>query len=168
MKTPTPTLAALIAEHPFTRTFSREHIEILAQGAGETVFQPNEIIFCQGCPANRFHLIVEGTVALEFHEPARPNVLVQKLGPGEVLGWSWLFPPFLWQFQARALDRCRLLVLDGAHLLVASNRDHEFGYQLLLRVSQVVIHRLQAARGQMLGLSSGAVSATPSSVPAHT
>lgn len=164
---PTPTLAVLIAEHPFARTFSREHIELLAQGAAESVFEPDQVIFCQGCPANRFHLIVEGTVALESHEPGRPNVLVQKLGPGEALGWSWLFAPFLWQFQARALERSRLLVLDGAHLLVASNRDHEFGYQLLQRVTQVVIHRLQAARAQLLAAPSSEASAASSSAPAR-
>ncbi|MFM1769065.1 MAG: hypothetical protein RJA22_1594 [Verrucomicrobiota bacterium] len=156
MKTETPSLAALIAEHPFARSLPREYVEILAHGATEAIHEPGQIIFAQGHPANRFHLIVEGTVALEYHTPGRPDVLVQELGPGEALGWSWLFPPFVWQFQARAVERCRLLVLDGAHLLVASNRDHEFGFELLQRVAQVVIHRMQAVRGQLVQASAKA------------
>jgi len=140
-------------------------VELLAQEATEALFDPGEIIFRQGAPANRFHLIVEGEVALESHAPDRADVLVQGLGPGEVLGWSWLFAPFTWNFQARAIRRTRLLVLDGAHLLVASNRDHEFGYELLRRVTQVVIHRLQAARGRLM--ASSEASAELSSAAAH-
>jgi CRP/FNR family transcriptional regulator, cyclic AMP receptor protein len=166
MKTPTPTLACLIAEHPFARTLAREHVELLAEGATEATYEPGEILFHQGHPANRFHLIVEGTVALDYHVPGKPDVLVQELGPGEALGWSWLFAPFVWQFQARAVERSRVLVLDGAHLLVLSNRDHEFGYQLLQRVAQVVIHRLQAVRGQLVA-ASGKASGGSWSAPAR-
>jgi CRP/FNR family cyclic AMP-dependent transcriptional regulator len=72
------------------------------------------------------------------------------LGPGDVLGWSWLFPPFVWHFQARAVEPTTLLVLNGAGLLVSAERDHDFGYELMKRVAQVVIRRLQATRKQLL------------------
>ena len=67
-----------------------------------------------------------------------------------MLGWSWLFPPFVWHFRARALDPTTVIVLDGAHLLVACHQNHEFGYELMKRVGQVVIERLQATRKQLL------------------
>jgi CRP/FNR family cyclic AMP-dependent transcriptional regulator len=73
-------------------------------------------------------------------------VPVQILDAGEVLGWSWLFPPFHWHFQARAIEPSRAIFLDGAHLLVACEENREFGYELLKRIAQVVIKRLQATR----------------------
>jgi hypothetical protein len=77
-------------------------------------------------------------------------VLVQILGPGDVLGWSWLFPPFTWHFRALALEPTNAIVLDGAHLLVTAERNRDFGYELMKRVAQVVIHRLQATRKQLV------------------
>jgi len=77
-------------------------------------------------------------------------VSIQDLGPGDVLGWSWLFPPFVWHLQARALEPTGAVVLDGAHLLIAAERNGNFGYELMKRVAQVLIHRLQATRKQLL------------------
>ncbi len=71
-------------------------------------------------------------------------VLVQTLGPGEVIGWSWLFPPFIWHFQAQATEPTSTVVLDGGHLLVAAEENPEFGYDLMRRIAQMVITRLQA------------------------
>ena len=87
---------------------------------------------------------------METKTSAHGTVVLQVLGAGEALGWSWLFPPFTWHFQARALEPTRATVLDGAHLLVLCNEDHEFGYTLMQRVTQVVIARLQAARRKLL------------------
>jgi CRP/FNR family cyclic AMP-dependent transcriptional regulator len=67
-----------------------------------------------------------------------------------MLGWSWLFPPFAWHFRARALEPTNAIVLNGAHLLIAAERKRDFGYELMKRVAQVVIHRLQATRKQLL------------------
>jgi CRP-like cAMP-binding protein len=77
---------------------------------------------------------------------------VQTLGAGDVLGWSWLFPPFAWHFQARAIEPASAVALSGASLLVNAERNHDFGYELMKRVAQVVIRRLQAARKQLLDL----------------
>jgi len=75
---------------------------------------------------------------------------IDTIGMGELLGWSWLFPPFVWHFQARAVEPTEAIALDGAQLLIAAERGHNFGYELMKRVAQVVIHRLQAARGRLL------------------
>jgi CRP-like cAMP-binding protein len=75
---------------------------------------------------------------------------VQELGDGDVLGWSWLFPPYVWHFQARALEPTEAVMIDGGHLLTAAERDPKFGYNLMKRVSRVVIQRLQATRKQLL------------------
>ena len=76
-------------------------------------------------------------------------MLVQTLGAGEVLGWSWLFPPFLWDFQARAAEPTHVVVVSGARLLVTAECNHAFGYELMKRVVKIVIHRLQSTRKQL-------------------
>lgn len=144
------TPGARLAEHPFCCTMQREHLERMAGCATEARFKPGEIIFKQNDPANRFYLIEYGKVALENHVPGDGETLVQTLGGGDALGWSWLFPPFVWHFQARVLEPTQAIVLDGAHLLVTCERDKEFGYELLRRVAQVVIRRLQATRAQLV------------------
>jgi CRP/FNR family transcriptional regulator, cyclic AMP receptor protein len=140
---------ARLAEHPFFCTMKREHLDLIASCATEAQFKPGDIIFKEKEPANRFYLIEFGKVALETHVPSGGGSLVQTLGGGDALGWSWLFPPFVWHFQARVLEPTQAIVLDGGHLLAASERDKEFGYELLRRVSQVVIRRLQATRAQL-------------------
>lgn len=146
MKHPT----AILAEHPFLRTMKAEHIAMLGEGASEKTFEPGQLVFRQGDPANRFYLIVDGKIALESHTPGDGEIPLQTLGSGEVLGWSWLFAPFVWHFQARALERTTAIVLDGGHLLVACDRDKEFGFELMRRVTQVVIRRLQTARDRLV------------------
>jgi CRP/FNR family transcriptional regulator, cyclic AMP receptor protein len=140
-----------VVAHPFFRGMKPEHLEIIASCASEATFDPDQVLFREGEPADRLYLVETGHIALEAHEAAEVTTRVQELGGGDVLGWSWLFPPFVWHFQARALERTRVIVLDGAHLLIAAHEQHEFGYQLMKRVAQVVIQRLQATRKQLLG-----------------
>jgi CRP-like cAMP-binding protein len=76
--------------------------------------------------------------------------VVQIIGPGEVLGWSWLFPPYYWQFDTRALEPTTAIFFYGTRLREQCEQDHAFGYEMMKRMTQVVIHRLQAARKQLL------------------
>ena len=143
-------LKETITGHPFFHGMKPEHLDILANGATEAKFKTEQILFREGDPANQFYLIGSGRIALEAHEADDGTVLVQNLGAGDVLGWSWLFPPFVWHFQARAEEPTTAIVLNGAHLLMAAERNHEFGCELMKRVAQVVIQRLQATRKQLL------------------
>lgn len=143
-------LEPVIVSHPFFQGMKPEHLEVIASCATEATFEPDQILFREGEPANKFYLIQSGRIALEAHELADGTVPVQELGAGDVLGWSWLFPPFVWHLRARALEPARAVVLDGAHLLVAAERNGNFGYELMKRVAQVLIQRLQATRKQLL------------------
>jgi CRP/FNR family cyclic AMP-dependent transcriptional regulator len=146
------TLNESITSHAFFRGMKPEHLALLTEGAKAVEFKSGEVLFREGTPANQFYLIESGSIALEAHEPANTTMAVQTLGPGDVLGWSWLFPPFAWHFQARAIDPVSAILLNGAALLVNAERNHEFGYELMKRVAQVVIRRLQATRKQLLKL----------------
>ena len=144
------TLRETITEHPFCLGMKPEHLEVLVGCASEAKLKADQILFREGEPANQFYLIESGRIAIEAHQPANGTALVQTLGAGDVLGWSWLFPPFSWHLQARALEPTRTIVLNGAHLLVTAEQNREFGYELMKHVAQVVINRLQATRKQLL------------------
>ena len=135
-----------ISEHPFFRSMAPAHLGLVTKSATEAKFETNQIIFHEKEPADRFFLIESGRVALGWHTLEGKMVLVQTLGPGEVIGWSWLFPPFIWHFQARATEPTSTVVLDGGHLLVAAEENPQFGYDLMRRIAQMVITRLQASR----------------------
>ncbi len=150
-------LKSIINEHPFLKTMIPQFRGLLADGAVETKFKPDEVIFRQGEYADKFYLIQKGKVALESHEPGHDDVSVQMVGAGEVLGWSWLFPPFVWHFQARALEPTQAIAFNGAHLLVACEADHDLGYDVMKRVSQILIQRLQATRQHPIILRSSKV-----------
>ena len=117
-----------------------------------TNFKADQVIFREGEMANRFYLILEGRVILEAESPDQPSVPVDYASTGDVLGWSWLFPPYKARFDARALNAVRALSLDGACLRKKCESDPALGYQLLRRFTEVVVSRLEATRMQLLDL----------------
>lgn len=139
-----------IAEHPFLRGLRPDHLKLVGPNRIQKTFDPGQILIREGEPASEFFLIESGKVSLESCTSPGRTVQIQVIGPGEVLGWSWLFPPFSWHFKARVLERTTAIGLDGAHLLVTAEADHAFGYELQKRVSRIVIQRLHAARKQLV------------------
>ena len=144
-----------LAEHPFLWGMKPEHIELIARGARERSFEPRDVIFRQGEPASRIYLIQQGKIGLEAHGPDGRHLDLQTLEGGEVLGWSWLFPPFVWTLQAHAIEPTRVTILDGAHLLVACEENHELGYAVMRRVANLVVQRLESVSRQILATPVG-------------
>ena len=140
-------LALLIAEHPFLAGMKPAHLEVLCDCAMQTQFVKDQLIFREGDLANRFYLIQEGRVALESGGDER-TVLVQTVGAGDALGWSWLFPPYYWHFDARTLTPTKAIFFYGTRLRTQCEEDHDFGYELIKRMAEVIIRRLQATRLQ--------------------
>jgi hypothetical protein len=97
-------LYALIAKQPFFKGLNAAHLRLLTESALQMQFETGQAIFAEGSPANRFYLILNGKVALESEMADRNVILLQTLGPGDDLGWSWLFPPYSLRFSARALE----------------------------------------------------------------
>ncbi len=144
----------LLSAHVFLQGLAPQHIDTLAEGATVNDRTRGDLIFKQGDAARHFYIIVWGAVSLT-HAGLSSNVHIQTLSAGDVLGWSWLFPPFAWHFNAMVSEPARLIVLDGERIRDCAARDHEFGYELMVRVSQVVIRRLQFTRKKFFKLSSG-------------
>src|SRR5207245_6311939 len=107
-------LQALMEIHPFLQGLGTDHMATLADCAMQTEFAPGQLIFREGELANRFYVILQGKVALEARAEEGNPVLIQTIGPGEVLGWSWLFPPYTWHFDARALQPTKAVFFHGA------------------------------------------------------
>ncbi len=140
----------VIAEHPFLAGLRPAHQRVLADNAMRMFYQPGEFIFREGDPANRFYLIENGKVSLESHLKDEPPVRIQIIGAGDVLGWSWLFPPYYWHFDASALEPTTAIFFYGTRLREQCDADHDLGYELMSRMAAVVIERLQATRKQLL------------------
>ena len=141
---------SVIAEHPFLRGLKPEHLRLLADSAMRMHYEAGELIFGEGDPANRFYLIEKGHVSLESQGRDEAPVAVEVIGPGDVLGWSWLFPPYYWHFDARALEPASAIFFYGTRLRDQCARDHSFGFEMMKRMTHVVIQRLQATRKQLL------------------
>jgi CRP/FNR family transcriptional regulator, cyclic AMP receptor protein len=126
--------------------------ELVARLAREVTFARGTTIFNEGQAADGCWLIHEGRVALETFVPGRGPVVVQTLGPGDVLGWSWLVPPYRWQFTARASEQVAAAELDTARLRELADTDPALGYPLALGLMDAVSARLQATRSRAMDL----------------
>jgi CRP-like cAMP-binding protein len=144
------TLEALLGHAPFFDGLAPERVALLAGCGGNVRFAPGQTIFRQGDPADAFYVLRHGTVALETFVPGRGPVVIETLEAGEVLGWSWLFPPYRWHFDARALSTVRATGFDGACLRARCDHDPALGYELMGRFAQVAIERLQWTRLRLL------------------
>jgi CRP/FNR family transcriptional regulator, cyclic AMP receptor protein len=142
-------LDALVAHHPFFIGLKPEHIRLLADCAMATNFERNQIIFRAGEMANRFYLIEQGHVNLEAGDEEQP-VVIDRIGAGDLLGWSWIFPPYRWHFAARATEPTGAIFFYGTILREYCERDPALGYELFKRMSEIMMKRLQRARGELI------------------
>lgn len=150
------TLAEVVALHPLFAGLPADVADLVAGCASNVVFGPDRLLLTEGEPADTLYLIRHGAVALEVLQPALGPVVIETIGPGSPLGWSWLFPPYRWHLDARALETVRAIAIDARCLRDKADRDPAFGYQLMRRLSAVMLERLQAARFRLLDLYSPA------------
>lgn len=148
------TLETILAEHPFFAGLDPRYLQIIAGCATNVVFEAGQMIFREGEPANCFYLVRLGRVALEVHAAGVGTITIQTLDSGDILGWSWLVPPYRWHFDARAVELTRAIALDGECLRHKCEQDHSLGYELLKRFAEIITQRLQATRLQLLDVYS--------------
>jgi len=144
------TLEVIIAEHHFFAGLESYYTSLLTGCAANVRFAPGTYIFKEGEEANEFYLIRSGKVALEIFAPHRNPIVVETLGAGDILGWSWLLPPYIWKFHAHAVQDTRAIALDGKCLRTKCEENHDLGYEVLKRFAQIMEQRLEAARLQLL------------------
>lgn len=146
------TAQEMLAAHPFLAGLAVPGLTRLSFWSRRQTFHAGARLFEEGTRADRFWLINEGHVALDLHVPVRGRSIVETLGPGEVLGWSWLFPPYRWHFGATAVETTLAIALDGPGVRGLCEEDPALGYALLNRFVPVIVERLQATRLRLLDL----------------
>lgn len=146
-------LVQAVANHPFVQGMSPAHLRILTECAMFTQFEAGQIVFHEGEIANRFYLIQHGKVSLETRADENGVITIQTLGAGDALGWSWLFAPYYWHFNACALEKTKAIFFYGTRLREQCEEDREFGYELMKRVAAVLMQRVQVAVREALRLS---------------
>jgi CRP-like cAMP-binding protein len=139
-----------LAHSAFFSGLAPEFIEFLAAHAQARRVKEAQVVFHYGEPAHRFYLVSSGHVAVEVAAIEGPALELQDLGPGAVLGWSWLITPHRWSFQARAKTPAELLEFDGDAVLAECEANPRFGYELLKRFSGLMSERLHQARQRMI------------------
>ena len=144
------TLKGILAGHPFLSGLEDRHLDLLVGCASDVRFDAGQFILREGEEANQFYLIRHGKVALEVFAPGHGPIIILTLGEGEILGWSWLVPPYRWTIDARAVELTRAIALDGKCLRTKSEEDHDLGYELFKRFAQIFVKRLAATRLQLL------------------
>ena len=151
-ETQTEPLSTRVALHPLLAGMNHTQLTLLTDCAVARRFHTNQQILGEGEFANGFYLVETGKVALESVAGFGESIPIQILGAGDLLGWSWMFPPYVWQFTARAIEPTTTLFFYAAILREYCEKDHSLGYELLKRISAVMVTRLQAAHDQMLSL----------------
>lgn len=141
---------ARLATHPFLKGMDRAHLKALAQSAVPTHFEKDQVIFKTGEPANGFYLIEKGNVALQGSVLEHGTITTDVVSAGEPLGWSWLFPPYLWHFDARATEPTTAICLPAILLRQHRDEDLALSHELFRRTCEVMARRLHAARRKLL------------------
>jgi CRP/FNR family cyclic AMP-dependent transcriptional regulator len=144
------TLERLLLAHPFLAGIEPNLGRVLVGCARNVRFPAGEFLFREGEPADAFYLIREGSVALELHMPGRAPLVVTTLGDGELVGASWILPPYRWSYDARATAPTRAFSLDAACLRQKCDADHHLGYEMMKRLLPVMVKRMEAGRQQLL------------------
>jgi CRP/FNR family cyclic AMP-dependent transcriptional regulator len=143
-------LEHVLADVPLFEGLEAEQLALLAGCARNVHFDAGEVVFREGEEADTFFVLRHGCVSIESFVPARGPVVIDTLDEGEVLGWSWLFPPYRWHFDARAVTAVRATAFDGVCLRGKCDADPRLGAQLMARFAQVLIDRLQWTRLRLL------------------
>ena len=150
METSLPAITQLLGDQPFLQGIAPDKLAAIAECAHPVTFRADEYLFHEGQPANHFYLITHGQVALEVHVPGRGNQILQTVSPHEVVGWSWLFPPYRWHLDGRAQTLLRVIDFNGLCLRGKCDSDHDLGYALMERFAQTIVARRQATRLQLI------------------
>lgn len=139
-----------LATHVFFSGLDDRSKTFLAESAVVHEVSAGDVLFRQGESADKFYLLRSGEISVQVPALMGPALQIQKLQQDQMLGWSWMIPPYRWNFQAMALQNTVVLEFDGSIILARCEQDPAFGYQLLKRFASLMSERLDAARQKMM------------------
>lgn len=144
------TLEPILKNHQFFKDLPEKYFKVILGCTTHVVFKAGDIILKEQESADKFYLIRSGSVAIYIDKPR--EITIQTIGEDDILGWSWLIPPYRYRFSAKAVQNTRALALDGKCLREKCEKNSEMGYELFKRLVGVFTQRLEAARIQLLNI----------------
>ena len=145
-------IASLVASHPLLEGLPGDMALLVTGCARNVAVNSGQYLLVEGEAADTLYLLRRGSVSLEIRAPGQPPMVIETLGPGSGVGWSWLFPPYRWQFDARAAEPVGAIAVDAGCLRAKAEADPVFGYELMKRFALVMVARLDAAQVRLLDL----------------
>lgn len=139
-----------LTTHVFFSGLEDRSKKFLADAAMVREVPAGDVLFRQGESADKFYLLRSGEVSVQVPALMGPALQIQTLKEDQILGWSWMIPPYRWNFQALAMENAVVLEFDGSIILARCEQDPAFGYQLLKRFAALMSERLDAARQKMM------------------
>jgi CRP/FNR family transcriptional regulator, cyclic AMP receptor protein len=146
------TIEPILTSNPVFKSLNDAEIKLLVGCAANAVFGPDQTIFSEGQEANTFYIVRHGRVIVEVFSPWQGPICIQTCTPGDVVGWSWLIPPFKWRFDAKATEQTRMITLDGRCLRSKCETDHSLGFKMMQIFTEIMAERLDATRLQLLDI----------------
>lgn len=144
------TVAQLVDQNPLFAGMNPDQVNFIAQCGSLQRFAEGELLARENAPADTFYLLLEGRAAVEVHYPNQSPVPLVTLGANDVVGWSWLIPPYRWEFDIRALSAVRSVQFNGRCLREKCEADPSLGFDLLRRLVAEMASRIHQARFQLL------------------
>lgn len=146
------TLEKLVASHPFCKDMKAEHIKILSELATQVHFEAEKMVLREGESADQFYLVFQGKATIEVYSPNRGPIKLQNVIGGDVLGWSCMIAPYQWRFDARTLENTDAVLIDAKKMREVCENNRDFGYEILKRITPILVKRLQMTRMQLLDI----------------
>lgn len=143
-------LERIVREHQFFAGLDEAFCKLVCGCAKNVRFEADQYLFHEGDPADQFYLLRHGRVSLQVTAPGRGVVSFETLRAGEIVGVSWLIPPYRWTYDAKALELVRAIAMDATCLRGKCEADHDLGYEMMKRFVPVIVERLHGTRMQML------------------
>lgn len=146
-------LGPILAQHPFFTDMDPGALDIITGCCANEVVRAGSHLYRQGDPADKFYLLREGRVQLEIYVAGRPPITIETMEAGEIIGWSWLIPPYTWSNDAHAVEMTRLISVDGACLRRKMEADRVLGYEIFKRFVPIMARRLAQTRLRIVELA---------------
>jgi CRP/FNR family transcriptional regulator, cyclic AMP receptor protein len=146
------TMKDILKEHAFFKDLKEEYLDFVAGCASNVRFRQGDTILKEGDPADKFYLIKEGKVAIYIAVGGHRNITIETIESGKILGWSWLIPPYVNRFNSRAVEDTAAIALDGKCLRQKCESNHDLGFELLRKITNVFTERLEATRMQLINV----------------
>ena len=141
---------SILEEHQFFSGLNPTFLKLIEDSASIETFDSHDYLFYEGDPAPHFYLVLEGLIGIQIFGGEAGFINIQKLCPGEIIGWSWLLPPYNWFFSGEVLESCRVVKFDGEKLRNICDDNHDFGYEMARRLTSIVTQRLSETRSKLV------------------